>query len=229
MRAVRLQRVHAVDRRRYLLARCRGRSVLHLGCADHPFLEARLARGDLLHAALAGVADLLYGVDLDEVGVQRLRAEGYENVVVGDVEHLDALALDRSLERRFEVVVAGELLEHLANPGRFLRAVPHVLSPGGQLLLTVPNAASLRAAVNALRARENVHPDHVAYYSPVTLTRLLEAHGFAVDELRPYWAPARTRPLGLALYDHALRSVRRVGPWLGEGLVALATYRGEDR
>lgn len=222
MKAVRLERVAAVDRRDYILAHCRGRKVLHLGCADHPFLDARLATGSLLHAAIAGVADVLFGVDLDQVGVQRLRAAGYERILVGDVERLDDLALTA----RFDVVVAGELLEHLANPGLFLRAVPRVLAEGGRLLLTVPSATSLRAVVNTIRGREHVHPDHVAYYSPRTLTRLLEAHGFEVDELRPYWAPARDAPLALAAYDRALRVARWISPWLGEGLVAVATFRG---
>ena len=53
-RAVRLGPTSEVERVRYVLDQCRGKAVLHLGCVDHPFLEERIASGNLLHAALAG-------------------------------------------------------------------------------------------------------------------------------------------------------------------------------
>src|SRR5690349_14813022 len=105
-----LERAVPVDRRGFLLDHTRDRIVLHLGCVDHPFLDDRLASGELLHMHISRVAKRLYGVDLDAIGLARLRAAGYERLYQGDVEEL------ADLGERFEIVVAGELLEHLANP-----------------------------------------------------------------------------------------------------------------
>jgi 2-polyprenyl-3-methyl-5-hydroxy-6-metoxy-1,4-benzoquinol methylase len=205
-----------VERVSYILDACRGASVVHLGCVDHPLLDDRLATGDLLHAKIHDVADVLFGVDLADAGIARLKDAGYQNLYVGDIQE------PLRLPRRFDVVVASEVLEHLPNPGRFLRAVPTLLADDGQLLLTVPSAQSLRVAINAARGKEVVHPDHTAYYSPRTLQTLLEAHGFVVEEMQPYWtAPRPHGALGRA-YDRAIRAVGWLSPWLGEGIVVRA-------
>lgn len=214
----RLARTPTVDRRTYILDACRGARVLHLGCVDHPFLPARLASGELLHAAIDDVAAELSGVDLDRAGLETLRAAGFSNLYEANIEELDTA----SITERFDVVVAGEIIEHLASPGAFLRHVPRLLAPGGRLLVTVPSAQSIRLAANALRGVEMVHPDHKAYFSPHTLTRLLESHGLTVVDLKPYWAKPRRSPTLRAAYDHALYGAKLISPWLGEGLVATA-------
>jgi 2-polyprenyl-3-methyl-5-hydroxy-6-metoxy-1,4-benzoquinol methylase len=218
MRKLQLARTPTVDRRAYILEACEGARVLHLGCVDHPFLHERLASGDLLHAAIDGMAAELSGVDLDRAGLDTLRAAGFENLYEADVEHLDELALTGP----FDVIVAGEIIEHLTSPGAFLRQVPRLLAPGGRLLVTVPSAQSIRLAANALRRVEVVHPDHKAYFSPHTLTELLASSALTVVDLRPYWAKPRRSPALHAVYDHVLYGTKLLSPWLGEGLVATA-------
>lgn len=218
MQKLRLARTPTVDRRTYILDACRGRRVLHLGCVDHPFLQERLASGDLLHAAIHGVAAELWGIDLDRAGLEALRAAGFANLHEANIEQLESAAITG----RFDVIVAGEIVEHLTSPGAFLRQVPRLLLPGGRLLVTVPSAQSIRLAANALRRVEVVHPDHKAYFSPHTLTELLESSGLAVVDLRPYWAKPRRSPTLYAAYDHVLYATKLISPWLGEGLVATA-------
>jgi predicted TPR repeat methyltransferase len=199
--------------------------VLHLGCVNPELLEEGLASGELLHVALRSTANELYGIDLDHGGLQRLRAAGFDHLYEADIQEMEALRLDRS----FDVVVAGEIVEHLANPGLFLRQIPRFMARDGKLIVTVPNAQSIRLVANAFRFREVVHPDHNAYYSPQTLDHLLESHGFRVDEIRPYWVEPRTAPLVYRLYDRALGLSRIISPWLGEGLVATAVFRGDQQ
>jgi predicted TPR repeat methyltransferase len=210
-----------VDRCRYVIERCRDKSVLHLGCVDHPFLRERLESGELLHARIHAAAHTLYGVDTSAAGIETMRRAGYDNLFVGDVERLSDIPLDR----KFDVIIAGELVEHLQNPGLFLRAVPPLLAEGGHLVVTVPSAQSIRIFANALRGREVVHPDHNAYYSPTTLRHLLESCGLDVEDMSPYWTPSRSTPLSMRLYDLTLRLGRHVAPWLGEGIVAAARAR----
>jgi 2-polyprenyl-3-methyl-5-hydroxy-6-metoxy-1,4-benzoquinol methylase len=214
----RLARSMPVDRRDFIIEQCRGKRVLHLGCVDHPLLEEQLASGALLHAVLASSAAELCGVDLDGEGLAKLRSIGYQDLIEGNIEQLASLVGGR----RFDVVLAAEIMEHLDNPGSFLDQVPRCLAVGGLFIATVPSATSIRIFANTLRHREVVHPDHNAYYSPRTLEHLLRTHHFEVADMRPYWTPVRKRPLFYSAYDRMLRLAARVSPWLGEGIVVAA-------
>jgi 2-polyprenyl-3-methyl-5-hydroxy-6-metoxy-1,4-benzoquinol methylase len=209
--ADRLPSARRVDRVEYLVEHCRGRSVLHLGCAGP-------ACADHLHRSVGEVASELWGVDLSEAALEELRAGGGEvgRLIVGDVEHLGELCL----ARRFDVVLAGEVLEHLGNPGMCLDGAHDLLKPGGRLVVSAPSALSVRVFLNALLRRERVQADHRCWFSPRTLRRLLTAHGYAVEEMLPYWG--RTRSGAAGLLDRGVRLLGLLSPWLGEGLVACA-------
>jgi len=82
---------------------------------------------------------------------------------------------------QFDIVVAGEILEHLSNPGRFLEDVRLLLTPTTELLITTPSAyCAYRFLYTLLSGKEGVNTDHVAYYSPSTCRVLLQRHGYSV-------------------------------------------------
>lgn len=190
-----LSRPQLVDRVAYLIEACRGRRVVHLGCANAPYTEVSIAEDSLLHARLGEVAGELWGVDSDRQGLALLEAHGHERLVEADLESLDGA----DLPRRPDVIVAGEIIEHLSNPGRFLHAVKPLMGPATTLLLTTVNAyCGMRFVIYALRGRggraEPVHPDHVAYYSYSTLHLLLERHGLEVTSFAFYDLGPEHRP-----------------------------------
>src|SRR5438445_495097 len=115
----RLPREGPVDRIEALVDAARGRRVVHVGFVDE-LMAAKQAGGVWLHERLAGVATSLVGLDLDEAGVEAARAQGYEAHAVDaqSAEAVRALHLPRA-----DVVIAGELIEHLDAPGPFLRAM----------------------------------------------------------------------------------------------------------
>lgn len=160
------------DRCRYLPELVRGRRVLDIGCVEHN-LENR-KRGRWLHDRLAKTASSILGLDYEVEQVEQMKREGY-NVVAAD-------ATCFSLPERFEAVVAGEVIEHLLNPGLFLECARKHLAPDGLLVLTTPNANCLVYFLeNLFLGREIDNPDHVALYSPTTLSLLLAKCGFAVE------------------------------------------------
>jgi len=110
-----------------------GGRVLDLGCVQHD--PGKRHDPNWLHQHLYEPADSVLGVDRDVEGVQKLQEAGY-NVVTGDAEVLD-------IDGRYDYVVAGELIEHLSNPGNFLQAAKDRLSNGGHLILTTPKCLVL--------------------------------------------------------------------------------------
>lgn len=98
--------------------------------------------------------------------------------------HCESLASRIDLSS-VELVVAGEVLEHMSNPGMFLQSIATSM-PRADLLVTVPNAFSINSVKHAQKGYENVNIDHVAWYSWRTLKTLVERYGFTVREHRWY-------------------------------------------
>lgn len=164
-----------------------GKSVLHLGCANYPYTEQSIKDGMLLHFSLGGVAAELYGLDFDEPGIEILKAHGAENIFWADLENLDDLKIDRT----FDIIIAGEMIEHLNNPGLFFNGIRRFMNAESKLVLTTINAyGAVRFILYGLRGKrgenEFVHPDHVAYYSYSTLKLLVERHRMQVEQFLFY-------------------------------------------
>jgi len=178
-----------VDREEFILKACAGKKVLHLGCADAPYTEERLKTGTWLHDKVTAVSAECLGVDMDRESIAWLQQNhSVTNVVYGDAEALD------SINDRFDVVLAGEIVEHLNNPGRFFESVCSVLKPNGRLLVTTTNAFCLRRFLRIPFGSESIHPDHTYYYSHVTLETLARRFGYRLMEAHAYRLPNR-KPL----------------------------------
>lgn len=85
----------------------------------------------------------------------------------------------------FDVVHASHLIEHLNQPGVFLEEVSRILKPGGQLILTTPNADGLQARLLKGNWRSAI-ADHLVLFSRRTLKELLAAKGFQVEKERTW-------------------------------------------
>ena len=83
-----------------------------------------------------------------------------------------------------EVVVAGEVIEHLDDPGAFLDGLHELCGDDGVLVLTTPNPSGLLNTFASLANYEINHPDHVVMFTWRTLTTLLRRHE---------WEPVQTR------------------------------------
>jgi len=143
------------DRARYLVEKVKGKAVLDIGCAGP------------LSPHLRAVATRYHGID---------KQEG------GDWLHLDVDAAPQDLPTLVvDLVIAGELLEHLANPGTFLAQL-RAKYPATPVYFTVPHAGAYRVQNDC----EIVNRDHVAWYSYTTLKTLLTRHGYVIHEARWY-------------------------------------------
>jgi 2-polyprenyl-3-methyl-5-hydroxy-6-metoxy-1,4-benzoquinol methylase len=168
-----------------ILERCRGKRVLHLGCVDTGLINERLKGGELMHQKLAVVSNGLWGVDINPEGISLLREEGFNNLIIGDICHLDQIELLG--ENTFDVIVASEVMEHLQNPGLFLEGVKTLMRPGEtELILTVPNAFRIDTFLRLFRRVEFIHPDHYYWFSYYTLTHFLQKKGFEIENVYVY-------------------------------------------
>ena len=226
----RLPKATVVDRIAYMCARAQGRRVVHVGFVDTGYRELSAESGTWLHEHLSRYARSLVGIDLDVAGVEDARRQGYEAHVADcrNPEAIEALGLEPA-----ELVVAGEIIEHLDDPGSFLDGLHPLVTPGGTLLLSTPNAYGLGNVFASLAGFEVNHPDHVTMFSWQTLTNLLARHGWRavgaktfVFQVKPSTGASsrqRTFEAGARAIIALERTLGRLGaPFAADGLIILA-------
>lgn len=175
--------IDSCDRVKFILDRIQGKKVLHLGCADWPFTQSKVVEGSLLHQKMLYVAKDCVGIDLEPEGIRMMQEAGIENIFVGNSE----LSLFETLGQKFDVIVAGEIIEHILNVGLFLESIKTVCHEDSILIITTVNFAPIKKLPRLLLKEEVVHPDHVYYFSVSTLSCLLLKSGYQVEEWATYW------------------------------------------
>jgi SAM-dependent methyltransferase len=206
-----------------LLEFARRKRVVHVGFVDEHRLEAKLGRGTWLHARLAEAAASLVGLDVEEEGVRWATEHGFEAYAVDaqSPEAIAALRLDPA-----DVVIAGEVVEHLDAPGPFFRSLRQLARPEGLLVVTTPNAYRLLNFLAPAAGVELVHPDHTAWHSPHTLATLLARGGWELDGAAYYQNPAPDLEGVAGALARAGRAVfvrfGRLAPYWSDGLVVWA-------
>jgi len=149
--------------------------VLDCGGVDHSFTEKRQATGTWLHDTICQHAGTCLGVDILADRVEEINRTGRYKFTVANVE-------DLRFDEEFDVVVAGELIEHLYNPGRFLDSAWRALKSDGTLVITTPNCFSWSSHLYAVvTGKEVCHEEHTHWHSKHTLTYLVKTHGFDVQ------------------------------------------------
>ena len=99
------------------------------------------------------------------------------------IEVLELPVEDARINETFDVVCAFEVIEHLFSPGAFLSACAKLLRPGGMLVVTCPNGKGFDIEVLGA-ASPAVDVEHLNYFNPSSLPRLVRAHGFEVLEVQ---------------------------------------------
>jgi ubiquinone/menaquinone biosynthesis C-methylase UbiE len=145
-----------------------GLRVLDIGCGE----------GHFAAVLLRGGADVV-AADVAEEPLRRARAR-YPGLDVRLVEPEAPLPME---DTSFDVVWAGETIEHVADTSQWLSQVRRVLRSGGLLLLSTPNHGPLSRAWwglsrKAFETHFDPRSDHLRFYTRCALEGLLEDFGF---------------------------------------------------
>jgi SAM-dependent methyltransferase len=133
------------------------------------------------------------------VGCEISEAAGREARNVLDEVHVFDIEADwpEPLRRTpFDVVVLGEILEHVFDPVVVLSHARSVLAPGGRIVITTPNflvwIARLQVLFGRFRYQEYGLFDfgHIRFFTYAYLKQVLDRAGFVLDEERHMLHPA---------------------------------------
>lgn len=149
--------------------------VLDIGCWE-----------GLISELIAKNENEVCGVDISESVLKIAQCKGIKTHKV-DIES-EELPFPGNY---FDVVVAGEVIEHVFDTDSFLKKIKHVLKDGGNLIITTPNLATLGRRLLLLLGKNplmevSIDGDaagHIRYFIKETLVDLLEKHGFKIDKI----------------------------------------------
>ena len=177
-----------VDRIAFIALACARCRVLDLGAMDETAWAAKRGRGTWLHEEIGRDALRVDGIDNSAlVPAEGLRTGPNATIQRGDIS--DPQRLVAALKDSPDVVVAGELIEHLENPLEFLTRFSKIGRLSGKtLILSTPNATALHNVLIGLARRESTHHDHLCIFSYKTLATLCTRAGFTEWEITPYFS-----------------------------------------
>jgi 2-polyprenyl-3-methyl-5-hydroxy-6-metoxy-1,4-benzoquinol methylase len=161
------------NRINYFCDLAKGKDVLDVGVVEHT--RSAVLSSDWLHKNLSQVAKTCLGVDILEDEVEYLRSLGF-NIICADITKAE-------LGQTFDLIVCGEVLEHVDAPGVFLASMAGLLRPTGRIIVSVPNPwyinVLLKTILNGSPYIDNA--DHVAWFDPCAICELGERCGLVLD------------------------------------------------
>jgi 2-polyprenyl-3-methyl-5-hydroxy-6-metoxy-1,4-benzoquinol methylase len=138
-------------------------TLLDIGCGDGRFLSLMASRGWRVA-----------GVDFDAEAVTHARELRKLDVQVGTAaSHLDS-------GRKYDVVTASHVIEHVPEPGTFLRQCRQLITRGGQIVLRTPNPESFGHRRYGMAWRGLEPPRHLQLFTLPALTACAHHAGLRV-------------------------------------------------
>lgn len=141
------------------------RTLLDVGCALGPFLQA--AREEGLSAN---------GIDISENSVRYVR----------DQLHIPAqkISFEDYEGKSIDIVTMWYVIEHFADLRPILAKVNRLLSIGGIFAFSTPNRRGISGWINQKKFLQNSPRDHQSVWSPKAARQLMKRYGFRIKKIR---------------------------------------------
>lgn len=184
----------------------RNKEVLDLGVVAHTLDNCLRHRDQWLHALIKDESASVVGVDILAAEAKELQRMGYD-VVVGDATRI-------RLDRKFDVVVCGDLVEHVSDTGGLLETIAFHLRDDGIALITTPNPFAVTRFFNVLAdGWTDINAEHVSWICPQTMFQLAERSPLFIEDIcwleTDFPMPTRRRYWGGLLNALAPRITKR--------------------
>jgi len=144
------------------------------------------------------------GIDIDRDAVAIARGKGIEAMVADLTQQPAAVVVG---ERRFDVVILADVLEHLVNPASILAPVGALLKPGGKVLCSFPNITHVDVQTMLAQDEWRTQPTgildetHLRFFTEASFSELAFRCGYDVAAVERVTLPL----LGTEVLDYGRR------------------------
>jgi len=203
----------------HLMEKAEDKSVLNVGAAGNASVYLPDRPHLWLHTRLIDTAAEVIGLDIDPVEIGNAAEHG---VVIeqGNCE-------DAQLGRKFDMIVMLEVIEHVDNLATAIHNLLDHLTPGGELVMTTPNATHIGNIIDAFRRRPaNVFYQHVNLFTPEHFQAFCDRHDLNLMEAQ-YFTFDANGGLGMRIKTAIIRMFGRLSPRLHSTFLVSIRKRGE--
>jgi len=166
-----------VSRAQLIADYCKDKTVLDLGCVSH--VIGNTQRANWIHDRIKEVAKKLVGIDYLADEVSQLNASGY-SILCADVTK------PFPLPEKFDVIVVGNLIEHLTNFEGLFDNIDRWLNEDGVILISTANPFYIEQYFySAFKNNILINPEHTCWIDPVALDQLAGRFQFVTRKV--YW------------------------------------------
>ena len=181
---------------------CKGKNVLDVGCVGQ---DRSFESEGWLHGELQKVSKSLVGADINHEAIAQLNQKGYSiflpEELAGKVE-------------RYDVIVMGDVIEHVNDPGSFLEFYAQFLTEDGQMIICTPNVFGIRYIIQVLfYGKPGTNEEHTLGFDPYVMLEL-----FSRIKLEP------TKFFWLSEYKSAANWKQRIILGLSALFIAMRKY-----
>ncbi len=170
-------------RQEAIIENTKNKNVIHVGCVDHlEIIEDKIEHNTWLHSKIIESSSECIGIDINKKGIDYLK----NKLKIDNVYYCDLIKnrLNKLMEKNWDIMVLGEIVEHVTNPQEFLSKIFSLYKYNvNKIIITVPNVYCYNNYRNAKRGIEVINSDHKTVFSPYTLVKTLNQCGFKTDQI----------------------------------------------
>lgn len=151
-------------------------------------LEIGAGSGEtLLMAKAMGLAQEVVGVELVPIENSGQSDQGMDKFIIGDIEKLE-LPLEQNY---FDVILCGDVLEHLVDPWGTVGKLNGYLKPGGYFVASIPNFREIKMLLSIIMGGDFNYNDagildrtHLRFFCRKNMVGLLEQNGLNIISIK---------------------------------------------
>jgi SAM-dependent methyltransferase len=181
----------------------RDKDTLHIGCYEHD--EKYLQSDAWKHKRIHEVSKSCIGLDINKQGVDHMNELGYTAV------HADATS-EISLGNNFDVIIAGDVIEHVENIGGFMNFNSRHLMQDGKIYISTPNPFYCQHVFSAWIGRPMIaNFEHTTWVSESTMLEIARRSGLKLEKI--------IYPVGNSSKSYFLKTLKNLSFKLGSTML----------
>jgi SAM-dependent methyltransferase len=208
----------------FIESRAVGKSVLNVGAAGGVISNGVASESGYLpnkkefwpHHRLQKVSKHLVGIDIDSEAIAYAKKHGIE-IKYANCE-------TAVFDTKFDIIIMGDVIEHLNAPVIAIKNLMSHLKPDGCLVIITPNMTSLSNFVKIVFFRPlSVYYDHMHGYCPEHIQAICERLGYRLAEVK-FLTLIDNRNLSYRVKSHILSFLSIFFPAFAPSFVAVVKH-----
>lgn len=137
---------------------------------------------------------IVYGIDWNEVELLEAQKNGYKNTDKLDLNSNkieDFFLTYHKNNGQFDVIVLGDILEHLMEPAKLLRNIKQLIKSDGYIICSIPNIAFIYYRIQLMLGKWEykkygvMDETHLRFFTKKTIIELFEKADLSIIEITP--------------------------------------------